>query len=44
VIKRIAVQLLSKFLGRQKMRLVDVGVTKLREIDERQTLTTDFAN
>ena len=44
VIKRIAVQLLSEFLGRQKIRLVGVGVTKLREIDERQTLIADFAN
>ena len=42
VIKRIAVQLLSEFLGRQKIRLVGIGVTKLREIDERQMLITDF--
>ena len=43
VIKRIAVQLLSEFLGRQKIRLVGIGVTKLRKIDEKQTLITDFA-
>jgi DNA polymerase IV (archaeal DinB-like DNA polymerase) len=43
VMKRIAVQLLSEFLGRQKIRLVGIGVSKLREIDERQTLITDFA-
>lgn len=35
-------QLLSEFLGRQKIRLVGVGVTKLREIDERQILITNF--
>jgi DNA polymerase IV (DinB-like DNA polymerase) len=35
-------QLLSEFIGRQKIRLVGVGVTKLREKDERQTLITDF--
>ena len=44
VIKRTVIQLLSEFLGRQKIRLVGVGVSKLREIDERQTLITDFAN
>jgi DNA polymerase IV (DinB-like DNA polymerase) len=44
VIKRIAVQLLSEFLGRQKIRLVGIGVSRLREIDERQMLITDFAN
>jgi DNA polymerase IV (archaeal DinB-like DNA polymerase) len=43
VIKRTAVQLLSKFLGRQKIWLVGVGVTKLKGIDDRQTLITDFA-
>ena len=42
VIKRTAVQLLSEFMGRQKLRLVGVGVTKLRVRDERQTLITDF--
>jgi DNA polymerase IV (DinB-like DNA polymerase) len=42
VIKRIAVQLLSEFLGRKKIRLVGIGVTKLREIDDRQMLITDF--
>ena len=42
VIKRIAVQLLSEFLGRQKIRLVGVGVSRLRERDVRQTLITDF--
>jgi len=43
VIKRTVIQLLSEFLGRQKIRLVGVGVTKLREIDDRQTLITNFA-
>ena len=42
VIKRIVMQLLSEFLGRQKIRLVGIGVSKLREIDERQMLITDF--
>jgi nucleotidyltransferase/DNA polymerase involved in DNA repair len=42
LIKRTAMQLLSEFLGRQKIRLVGVGVSKLREIDERQMLITDF--
>jgi DNA polymerase IV (archaeal DinB-like DNA polymerase) len=43
VIKRIAMQLLSEFIGKQKLRLVGVGVSRLRERDERQTLITDFA-
>ena len=43
VIKRTAMQLLSEFIGRQKFRLVGVGVSKLRERDERQTLIIDFA-
>ena len=42
VIKRTAMQLLSEFMGRQKFRLVGVGVTKLKERDEKQTLITDF--
>ena len=42
VIKRTAIQLLSEFMGKRKFRLVGVGVTKLRERDERQTLITDF--
>ncbi len=42
VIKRTAIQLLLEFLGRQKFRLVGIGVTKLRERDERQSLITDF--
>lgn len=42
VIKRAATQLLSEFIGKQKFRLVGVGVTKLRERDERQTFITDF--
>ena len=42
VIKRTAIQLLSEFLGRQKIRLVGVGVTKLRDLDKRQSLITDF--
>jgi DNA polymerase IV (DinB-like DNA polymerase) len=43
VIKRTAMQLLSEFIGRQKLRLVGVGVSRLRERDERQTLIIDFA-
>ena len=42
VIKRTAMQLLSEFMGRQKFRLVGVGVTKLKERDDKQTLITDF--
>lgn len=42
VIKRTAMQLLLEFMGRRKFRLVGVGVAKLRERDERQTLITDF--
>jgi DNA polymerase IV (DinB-like DNA polymerase) len=42
VIKRTVMQLLSEFIGRQKFRLVGLGVTKLREKDKRQTLITDF--
>ena len=42
VIKRTAMQLLSEFIGRQKLRLVGVGVSRLREIDARQMLITDF--
>ncbi len=42
VIKRTAMQLLSEFIGNQKLRLVGIGVTKLREKDEKQTLITDF--
>jgi len=42
VIKRTVIQLISEFFGRQKFRLVGVGVTKLRERDKRQTLITDF--
>ena len=42
VIKRVAKQLLAEFIGGQKIRLVGIGVAKLREIDERQTLITDF--
>jgi DNA polymerase IV (archaeal DinB-like DNA polymerase) len=42
VIKRTAIQLLSEFIGNQKFRLVGVGVTKLRERDDKQTLITDF--
>jgi DNA polymerase IV (archaeal DinB-like DNA polymerase) len=44
VIKRTAMQLLSEFIGRQKIRLVGVGVSRLRERDQRQTLITDFLN
>lgn len=42
VIKRTAMQLLSEFTGNRKLRLVGIGVTKLREKDEKQTLITDF--
>jgi DNA polymerase IV (DinB-like DNA polymerase) len=42
VIKRTVMQLLSEFIGTQKIRLVGIGVTKLRERDKRQTLITDF--
>lgn len=41
LIKRTAIELFSEFRGR-KLRLVSVGVTKLRERDERQMLITDF--
>jgi DNA polymerase IV (archaeal DinB-like DNA polymerase) len=44
VIKRTSMQLLSEFIGSQKIRLVGVGVSRLRERDQRQTLITDFAN
>jgi len=43
VIKRTALQLLSEFIGNRKLRLVGIGVTKLRERDEKQTLITDFS-
>jgi DNA polymerase IV (DinB-like DNA polymerase) len=42
VIKRTAIQLLSEFIGMQKIRLVGVGVSQLRERDTRQTFITDF--
>ena len=42
LIKRTAKLLLSKFIGSRKLRLVGVGVTKLRKRDENQTLVTDF--
>jgi DNA polymerase IV (DinB-like DNA polymerase) len=35
-------QLLYEFLGKQKIRLVGLGVSRLREIDDRQMLITDF--
>jgi DNA polymerase IV (DinB-like DNA polymerase) len=41
LIKTTAMELLSEFLGK-KLRLVGVGVSKLRERDERQTLITDY--
>jgi DNA polymerase IV (archaeal DinB-like DNA polymerase) len=40
--KRTAIQLLSEFLGRQKLRLVGVGVSQLGERNQRQILITDF--
>jgi hypothetical protein len=36
-------QLLAEFIGRQKIRLV-IGVSGLRERDQRQILITDYAN
>ncbi len=42
VIKRVGIQLLSEFIGKQKIRLVGVGVSRLRERDTRQTMITDF--
>jgi DNA polymerase IV (archaeal DinB-like DNA polymerase) len=42
VIKRTAMQLLAEFIGSQKIRLVGVGVSRLRDRDVRQTLITDF--
>jgi len=42
VIKKTAMQLLSEFIGNRKLRLVGIGVTRLRERDEKQTLITDF--
>jgi DNA polymerase IV (DinB-like DNA polymerase) len=41
LLKRTAMELLPEFLG-SKLRLAGVGVTKLRERDDRQTLFTDF--
>ena len=35
-------QLLSEFIGSQKIRIIDVGVSGLRERDQRQMLITDF--
>jgi DNA polymerase IV (DinB-like DNA polymerase) len=35
-------QLLTEFIGSQKIRLVGVGVSRLRERDVRQTLITNF--
>jgi len=43
VIKRTAMLLLAEFLGKQKIRLVGIGVSRFREIDDRQMLITDFA-
>ena len=42
VIKKTAMQLLYEFIGNRKLRLVGIGVTRLRERDEKQTLITDF--
>jgi DNA polymerase IV (archaeal DinB-like DNA polymerase) len=44
VIKRTAMQLLVEFIGSQKIRLVGVGVSRLRERDVRQMLITDFVS
>jgi len=43
VIKRTTIELLSEFLDKKKLRLIGVGITKLRGIDEKQTLIVDFA-
>ena len=43
VINRTAMLLLAEFLGKQKIRLVGIGVSRFREIDDRQMLITDFA-
>jgi DNA polymerase IV (DinB-like DNA polymerase) len=42
LIKKTAIELLLEFLGRKKLRLVSVGVAKLKERDERQRLITEF--
>jgi DNA polymerase IV (archaeal DinB-like DNA polymerase) len=42
VIKRTTMLLLSEFIGKEKLRLIGVGVSRLREIDDRQMLITDF--
>jgi len=42
VIKRVAMQLLTEFIGKQKIRLVGFGISRLREKDVRQTLITIF--
>lgn len=42
VIKRTSMQLLAEFIGKQKIRLIGVGVSRLRERDTMQTLITDF--
>ena len=42
IIKRVSKQLLTEFIGKQKIRLVDVGISRLRERDTKQTLITDF--
>jgi DNA polymerase IV (archaeal DinB-like DNA polymerase) len=42
VIKKTAIQLLAEFIGSQKIRLVGVGVSRLRKRDARQMLITDF--
>jgi DNA polymerase IV (DinB-like DNA polymerase) len=42
VIKRDAMWLLAEFIGRQKIGLVGVGFSRIRERDSRQTLITDF--
>jgi len=42
VIKRVSMQLLTEFIGNQKIRLVGLAVSRLRERDTKQTLITDF--
>ncbi|MBC7085259.1 MAG: DNA polymerase IV [Methanomethylovorans sp.] len=42
VIRREALNLMKKFTGTGRFRLLGVGVSNLEKIDERQTLITDF--
>jgi DNA polymerase IV (DinB-like DNA polymerase) len=42
VIKRTIRELIREFMGREKFRLLGVGVSKLEKLDERQMRITDF--